>query len=84
MYNYLQEQYKFCETQFGFRKGFSTDLAILKLVDWVNDKFDKGLIPAALFLDIKKAFDTIDHNKLMYILKSIGVDNVALNGLNCI
>ena len=59
-------------------KGLTTDLAILKLVDWVNDAIDKGQIPVAVFLDIKEAFDTIDHGKLLYILKSNGVDNVAL------
>ena len=78
MYNYLQEQNLLCDTQFGFRKGLSTDLAILKLVDWVNGAVDKGLIPAALLLDIKKAFDTVDHHKLLQILESFGVRNVAL------
>ena len=78
MYDHLQEQNLLCDTQFAFRKGLSTDLAILKLVDWVNDAFDKGLIPAALLLDIKKAFDTIDHDKLLQILEAFGVHNVAL------
>ena len=78
IYNYLQEQDILCKTRFGFRKGLSTDLTILKLVDRVNDAFDNSLIPAALFLDIKKAFDTIDHDKLLQILKSIGIHNVPL------
>ena len=76
MYDYLQEQNLLCDTQFGFRKGLSTDLGILKLVDWVNDAFGKGLLPAALILDIKKTFDTIDHDKLLQILESFGVRNV--------
>ena len=78
MYDYLQEQNLLCDTQFGFRKGLSTDLAILKLVDWVKDAFDKGLIPASLLLEIKKAFDTVDHDKLLQILESFGVRNVVL------
>ena len=78
MYDYLQEQNLLCDTQFCFRKGLSTDLAILKLVDWVNDVFDKGLIPAALLLNIKKGFDTVDHDKLLQIVESFGVRNVAL------
>ena len=44
----------------------------------MNDAFDKGLMPAALLLDIKKAFDTVDHDKLLQILESFGVRNVAL------
>ena len=58
-----------CDTQFGLRKGLSTDLAILKSVYWVNDAFDKGLIPEALLLDIKKAFDTVYHDKLLQTLE---------------
>jgi len=40
-------------------------MATIKLVDWVNTTFDAGLISAALFLDLKKAFDTIGHKKLL-------------------
>ncbi|XP_065573806.1 uncharacterized protein LOC136035764 [Artemia franciscana] len=78
MYDYLQEQNLLCDTQFGFRKGLSAEPAILKLVDWVNDAFDKGLIPAVLLLDVKNAFDFVDHDKLLQILESFGVRNVAL------
>ena len=69
MYDYLLEQNLLRVTQFGFCKGLSTDLAILKSVYWVNDAFDKGLIPAALLLDIKKAFDTVYHDKLLQTLE---------------
>jgi len=78
MYDYLQEQSLLCDTQFGFRKGLSTDLAILKLVDWLNDAFEKGLILEALLSDIKKTFDTVDHDKLFQILESIDIRIVAL------
>ena len=52
-------------TQFGFRKRISTEMATIKLVDWVSEVCELGLIPDALFLDLKNAFDTIDHKKLL-------------------
>ena len=61
------------EYQFGFRKGLSTGMAVLKLVDWINDVFEAGLIPAAVFLDMRKAFDMVDHPGLIQVPASSGV-----------
>ena len=54
-------------------------MATIKLVDWVNTSFEAGLIPAALFLDLKKAFDTIDHKQLLLELEKIGVTGKSLS-----
>ena len=48
--------------QFGFRKKFSTNFAINKLLDSVINSLSKKDHIIAIFMDLSKAFDTIDHN----------------------
>ena len=43
---YIEKNKILMENQFGFRNRLSTDMAVLKLVDWINDSFEAGLIPA--------------------------------------
>ena len=77
--DYIENNTILINTQFGFRKKLSTEMATIKLVDWVNTSFEAGLIPAALFLDLKKAFDTIDHKQLLLELEKIGVTGKSLS-----
>jgi len=77
--DYVENNTILINTQFGFRKKMSTEMATIKLVDWVNTSFEAGLIPAALFLDLKKAFDTIDHKQLLLELEKIGVTGKSLS-----
>ena len=51
--------------QFGFRKGHSTSHAIINLVDKVAKALDTGKIVVGVYLDIKKAFDTVSHSILV-------------------
>ena len=47
------------EYQFGFRKGYSTEQAIL--TDNLNSAIDNKQISCGLFLDFSKAFDTVNY-----------------------
>ena len=49
------------DKQFGFHKGHSTSHAIITLVDNVSKSLDKGQIVGEVYLDIRKAFDSISH-----------------------
>ena len=53
-------------------------MAVLKSVDWINDAFEIGVIPAAVCLDMKEAFDTVDHSELILALDSIGVKGSSM------
>jgi len=62
----------FYKHQYGFRTGHSTELAAIELVDRVTNELEKGNIPIAIFLDLSKAFDTLDHHILLYKLERYG------------
>lgn len=59
--------------QSGFRKKHSTTTAALKVVNDFIDSLDKKQHCAALFIDLSKAFDTVDHAILKQRLLSVGL-----------
>ena len=73
LYDYLTKTGMLSETQFGFRKGHSTSDAVHSLCDIVNRCFERGEIPLTVFIDFRKAFDTVDFKILLKRLQSLGV-----------
>ena len=61
------------DKQFGFRKGHSTRHAIITMVNKVSKSLDKGKIVGGVYLDIRKAFDSISHQILLDKLHKIGI-----------
>ena len=61
--------------QSGFRKNHSTDSCLTFLHDKILKGFDKGLMTGMILVDFQKAFDTIDHDKLLKKLSGIGFSN---------
>ena len=64
--------------QYGFRKLHSMELASVELVDRIRLDIDSGKMPLALFLDLSKAIDTLDHSILLQKLKFYGVSATSL------
>ena len=64
--------------QFGFRPGHSTQQAIITLIDKITKSLDNGDIVISLFIDLKKAFDTVDHRILLRKLYAYGIRGTML------
>ena len=75
VYNYLNDNNLLFRKQFGFRKGHSTDHALIKLIDSIYDSFNQNKYTLGVFIDLSKAFDTVDHNILIDKLNSYGIKN---------
>ena len=65
LYSYLTTNGILFKSQFGFRKSHSTETAAIELTDTLLQNLDNGEIPIAIFLDLSKAFDTLDQAILL-------------------
>ena len=70
---YLNVNGKFAPNQYGFRKNHSTELAATELLDRLTQDAMNEQNPFAIFIDLSKAFDTLDHEILLYKLKRLGI-----------
>ncbi len=59
--------------QFGFRENHSTAMALIEIVDNIYQELENGKYVAGIYLDISKAFDTVDHSILLYKLEHYGI-----------
>ena len=67
-----------CSNQYGFRKNNSTALALIYLHDKISTAYDRGEFAVGIFLDLSKAFDTIDHAILFNKLEHYRIRSLTL------
>ena len=80
---YFNENKLIFDNQYGFRPKHSTEYAALELVDRIITHMDNKEVPINIFLDLSKAFDTIDHTILLAELRYYGIHDTALLLLKC-
>ena len=78
VYNRLDSKDLLYEKQFGFQRNTSTEHAILQLTRDVTSSFQKREYTLAAFIDLSKAFDTVDHQILIKKLQYYGIDGSTL------
>jgi hypothetical protein len=73
LYQYMNDNNLLNENQYGFRHYHSTEYAAIELVDRLHKALSQGNNPFAVFIDLSKAFDTLDHTILLKKLTHYGI-----------
>ena len=81
---YFKENDMFFLKQFGFQVNNSTHHTILKLTDDILTSFEKGQFTLGVFINLSKAFDTVNLSILLHKLELYGIKGKYLNGLKVI
>ena len=77
LYSFLETQNCFYPAQFGFQLNVSTNNALMSITENIQTQLDEGKYCAGVFVDLKKAFDTVDHNILLRKLDYYGIRGIA-------
>ena len=78
LYEYFNKNNLLYKSQYGFRTLHSTELASLEIIDIIGKDLDNGKLPIGVFLDLSKAFDTLDHTILLDKLLYYGIKGTEL------
>ena len=66
------------QLKYGFRKKYSTYMALMDLTDSISECIDTGDVTVGIFLYLAKAFDTVNHKILLGKLSHYGIRGTAL------
>ena len=80
--NYFEENNYFHNRQHGFRKKHSTITAVHRVLRHIYDAYDLGQSTSCIFVDYKKAFETLDHEILLQKLRKYGLTTHSLAWMN--
>ena len=79
LHRFLSEHKQLSPFQCGFRRNHSTEFAAIAFSDYIRRGMDLGLLTGAVFIDLRKAFDCVDHEILISKLQSYGPKDIELD-----
>ena len=77
--SHLEQHQVLCSSQFGFRKGHSTYMPVALIVEEITKTIEQNEKVLGLYLDLKKAFDTVNTTILLNKLRCIGIGGTLLD-----
>ena len=77
LYRFLNIYNCITELQFGFRANHSTSHALVSITEKIREALDTGHFACGIFIDLQKAFDTVDHDILVSKLEYYGARGIA-------
>ena len=78
LYNFLELHNILFNNQFGFRKNNSTSFALMQITEKIKETIENKKIGCGIFIDLRKAFDTVNHKILLKKLEHYGIRGIAL------
>ena len=79
MINFIDKNDILFKHQFGFRKKYGTSLALIYLIDKLCQTLNNGDLTLGVFIDLTKAFDTVNHDVLLKKLYHYGIRGIAFD-----
>ena len=79
LYKFLENNNVIYQSQFGFQKNKSTINSLIEIVETIRTCIENKHYGCGIFIDLKKAFDTVNHDILLHRLEHYGIRNTRLS-----